>query len=254
MRNSKHGLKALVLSMMAALGVMAFAATAQAQHSTELHALALHAATLNTNPLSDGGSAGTFSINLSGVLLAELAAKQISETGELLVAARNLVVRCTGFSLGAGSHLNTTTDAKVNATFTGCVSLSHDTLEPLSGCEFKELGTIKAEALVLAKLHGGQLYILFEPVEKEGEDTFSVPSYKGGQGCVLPLNNPITGSLVARVDAEEAVKQLVLFDEAIQLLLGDVLKYGSALQTAYVKGHAEVELVGVHKEDTLGVH
>ncbi|HWL48865.1 MAG TPA: hypothetical protein VNT92_03240 [Acidimicrobiia bacterium] len=253
MRNSKHGLKALALAMMAAaLGTMAFVASAQAQTHTEtLHALTLHAATLNPNPLTNGGTLGEFKIGLGAALLAAIAAEQLGE-GELLVAARDLVIKCKELHLGAGSHINNSTDAKVVVEFLGCLAFSHSTLAHLTGCVTKELGTIKASALALPILHGGQLFVLFEPLEGT---QFAVVSFKPNVGCVLPLNNPVTGAVVARVDQLEAVVQLLLFDEAIQLLNGDVLKYGGLANTAYLKGHVNVALTGApHENLKLGVH
>ncbi len=80
MRNSKHGLKALVMGIMVVLGAMALAAGAQAQghHFELLHKELLHAGsllthtelltkeanhnksggTLNPTPLTDGGTLG----------------------------------------------------------------------------------------------------------------------------------------------------------------------------------------------------
>ncbi|HWL48864.1 MAG TPA: hypothetical protein VNT92_03235 [Acidimicrobiia bacterium] len=254
MRNSKHGLKALVLAMMAAvLGTTAFVASAQAQtHTEKLHALTLHAATLNPNQLSSPStnSAGTFTIDLGSALLAELVARQVGEA-ELLVAARGLIMKCIELHLVPGSHINSSTDATATVEFLGCLPFSHSTLSALPGCGTKELGTIKAAFLILPILHGGQLFVLFEPVA--GQSTFTI-TVKPNLGCVLPLNSPIGGAISARVASLEAVTQLLLFDEAIQLLIGDVLKYGALSNTAYIKGHVDVELAGPHEGLKLRVH
>jgi hypothetical protein len=257
MRNSKHGFKALVLAMMAALGVMAFSAVgAQAQShellllakTHELHLLVLDDET-NPNPLpkpSETNSPGTFTVDGNVPAGQGLKGKQLGN-GYLLVAARDLKIECTGGTVTA-ANVNNSTDAKATVTFTGCVANNHAGT-PLKDCLFKELETIKASALALPILHGGQKYVLFEPLEGEN---FTTVSFKEGTVCTLPLNNPVKGSVVAKVDALEGTVQTLLFNEAIQLLVGDVLKYGALANTSYVNGHADVEVEGVEKE--LGVH
>ncbi|HWN08233.1 MAG TPA: hypothetical protein VNO50_02995 [Pyrinomonadaceae bacterium] len=246
MRNSKHGLKALVLTVMAALGMMAFFAVgAQAQH--ELHLLVLADET-NPNPLTNGGTLGDYLINLAAALLATLTGFQ-ENPGYLLVAARDLKIECATGDVNS-AKIHGLTDALATVTFLNCVANNHKG-EPLAGCQFKELKTIKASALVLPVSHGGQSYLLFEPLEGE---IFTTVSFKPNVGCILPLNNPVKGAVVAKVDALDADVQTILFNSAIQLLLGDVLKYGSLSNTSYVNGHATVELDGEHAPYKLGVH
>ncbi len=71
MRNSKHGLKAFVLGIVVVMVAMAFAASAQAQTHVELlSAHAAHSASggpLNPTPLTNGGTLGTFSVNLAAI-------------------------------------------------------------------------------------------------------------------------------------------------------------------------------------------
>ena len=245
MRNSKHGLKAFVLAIMAALGMMAFsAAGAQAQH--ELHLLILAGET-NPNPLTNGGTLGTYLIELGEALLAIVTGE--AEPGYLLVAARDLKIECTTGHVNTGK-IDSLTDALAVVTFLGCVANNHAGV-PIEGCEFKELGTIKASALVLPVLHNNISYLLFEPLEGT---QFANVSFKANQGCVLPLNNPVTGAVVAKVDALDAVVQNILFNEPTQLLLGDVLRYGALANTSYINGHGTIELDGEHAGDKLGIH
>jgi hypothetical protein len=238
MRNSKHGLKALVLTMMAALGVMAFSAVgAQAA-------------------LPGDSSVGEFLINLAavGALKASVTGSQLGN-GYLLVATRDLKIECTGLDV-VGGVINSSTDAFVEVLFLGCLANNHKG-EMLEGCEFKVLKDITADALVLPILHNGENFLLFEPLDNKvfpEPDVFTVVSFKPGIGCVLPLNNPVTGSVVAKVDQLEAEKPEILFSEAIQLLSGDVLQYGTAAQTSYVNGTADLELTGTHKGLKLGIH
>jgi hypothetical protein len=262
MRNSKHGLKALGLAVMATvLGTMAFATAAQAQHAHELslHELSLlatdhtlHLLVLadetNPNPLSAPGTAGSFLVNLATALLATITGEQLGK-GYLLVASRDLKIECGELEINSGKISNTT-DGAAEVTFKKCVANNHKG-EPLKDCLFKELETIKASALVLPISHAGQSYVLFEPLT--GTE-FANVKFKPETTCTLPLNNPVTGSVVAKVDALDAVTQTILFNEAVQLLNGDVLKYGVLANTAYVNGHVDLKLSGAHTGQKLGVH
>ncbi|HWN10399.1 MAG TPA: hypothetical protein VNO50_14230 [Pyrinomonadaceae bacterium] len=250
MRNSKHGLKALVLAIMAALGMMAFGAISASAEEPKLHEhkLVLEAGT----PLPLASAAGTFLYNLAdpAVLVGEekstaITGKQLV-AGYLLVAARDLKIECTELDVNEGV-LNSTTDGKAKVLFLGCVANNHKG-EPLANCEFKELKSVSASALVLPILHNGARYLLFEPLEGT---QFANVSFK--QNCILPLNNPVTGSVVAQVEGAnlDATVQTIAFSEAIQLLSGDVLKYGALSNTSYVNGKAHLEGALGAK---LGVH
>jgi hypothetical protein len=256
MSNSKHGLKALLLATMAAvLGTMALAAVgAQGQTHTELLAThAKHEASLNPSPLSSPttNTPGLFLFSGGTVLLATVAVSQIG-TGILLVAGRSLEIRCTALNLNSGK-IHTSTDGAGEATFTGCKAFDHKALTELKECKFVELETIKAKALVLPIRHGGENFILFEPLE--GAKNFTIISFKEGTECPLPLNNPVTGSISALVDPETAEKlprRLILFSEGIQLLTGDKLAFGGF--PSYIKAHGEIQLDGPHAGEKLDIH
>ena len=248
-----HGLKVLGLALLCALGAMALAAGAQAQTHTEL--LTAHAdhnksgGTLNPSPLTNGGTVGKFSLNLGEITLSvPITATQIG-TGVLLVAGRSIEVRCTGLTL-TGAAINNNTDASGAATFTGCKTFDHKALTEIATCLLKELEKITAQALVLPILHGGELFILFEPLNLVGT-TFATISYKPGIGCTLPLNNPVTGSVVALVSELEGEVLGIKFSEGIQLLLGDSLAFGGFASYITAEGtveptEAEHKKIGVH--------
>jgi hypothetical protein len=283
MRNSKHGLKALVLGIMVILGAMALAAGAQAQetHVEKLHVetienthiALLHTATLithaelltkeanhnasggtlNPSPLAEPktNSPGTFLISLAPVpagLNATVVATQIG-IGSILVAGRSLEIRCAKLEL-IGAKINTTDDASGEVKFTGCKSFDHKTLTELTTCLLKELETIKATALVLPILHNGEPFLLFEP--QVAGTPFTIVKYKAGIGCVLPLENPVTGSVSALVELLDAVRQLILFSTGIQLLTGDKLAFGGF--PSYITALDKFELSGPHAGQKLGIH
>lgn len=253
MRSQKHGLKALVLGIVVVLGVAVFAAGAQGQtHNELLSAHATHNASggvLNPSPLANGGTLGDFLINLGEInLTVNIAASQVG-TGVLLIAGRSVEVRCTGLALNSGT-INNLIDASGEAVFTGCKKFDHKTLNELTSCVLKTLGTITAKFLALPVTHGGEAFILFEP-QNAGE-AFATISVKSGIGCILPLNSPVTGSVVALVDALDAVTQVIKFSPGIQLLVGDSLSVGGF--PAYLTGEFTVEASAPHTGQKLGVH
>lgn len=190
---------------------------------------------------------GQFLINLGAALLATIQATGIGNFS-LLVAARDYEFRCTSFVINEGK-IESSTDGKGKLTSMGCKSFSLSTGAALP-CDLKTLETITASALVLPVLHGGQAFLLFEP--QTGSTSFTIISYKSGGECPLPLNNPVTGSLTALMDALDAVEQTILFSPAIQLLTGDKLAFGGF--PAYVHREVKASLTGVHAGQKLGVH
>ena len=233
MRNSKHGHRALILAIMTALGMMAF--TAAGAQATELPGL------------STLGSI-TIGPELKEASLHNVTGRQIN-AGSLLVKNRDLKIECQSLHVEEGK-INSKTDGAGKVTFLKCLSFSLSTGTHLKDCQFKTLETITASALILPILHNNLTYLLFEPLVPG--TPFTTVSYKEGTPCTLPLNNPVTGSVTALVDALEAVKQLILFSEAIQLLTGDKLAFGG--NPAYIDGHAEIELLAPDAGQELGIH
>ena len=246
MRNSKFGLKAFGLVIMAALGLMAFTAVAaQAEN------------------LSGGGVAGKFKVLGSESLLAKATGLQ-ENVGILLVPARNLEIRCAGGHLREGSEIINGNEGLVVLEFLECLSFVHTTGEHMGNCIIEDVPgsgdrVILATARLLPKLHEGQLYVLAE-VDSPSSTVFAFIKYKSGTGCVLPLSNEVKGSVVGQLtDANagaEAVQHLVTFSEAIQKLfqsggVGDKLTFGAF--ESYINGSATVELTGVHTGCTFSV-
>ena len=228
MRSAKHGIRVLGLAVLALLGVGLSGAQAA---------------------LPGESTVGTFLANL-GVPTGHVFTGEQLGNSYLLVQARNLKIECTGLDVNEGV-LNNSTDGKVTVSFLGCLANNHKG-EMIENCEFKELKTIKVSALLLPILHGEKRFVLFEPLEGT---QLAVVSFKPNQGCVLPLNNPVTGAVVAEVEPElklEGEQLTLLFSELIQFLSGDVLKYGSLSNTSYLNGTADIELAGFNIK--LGVH
>ncbi|HWM55169.1 MAG TPA: hypothetical protein VNO20_07265 [Solirubrobacterales bacterium] len=228
MRSAKHGMRTLGLAILVVTGVMAVGATgAQGQ-------------------LPGESKSGTYLVNLAPALLAIIEAKQIGITS-FLVPARSFEIKCTAFHIEG--KISTSTDAEGKLVSLGCLSFDLMSGEILP-CDMKTLGTVTAKVLVLPILHSGEPFLLFEPLP--GETNFTTVAFKGGTECTLPLNNAINGSISAKVDELDAVEQLILYSEEIQLLTGDKLAFG--LNQAYIDRHAIGFLVGSHEGQKIGVH
>ena len=229
MRSAKHGLRALGLAVLAVMGMMAFtAAGAQAA-------------------LPGESTLGTFLINLGNALLATITGELLG-TLSLLVAARDLKIKCTSLDVEEGK-INSSTDAQAKLVLLGCLSFKHSDVH-WPECQLKTLETIRLETLIKPILHGGLTYVLFEPIPPA--TILGVVSYKSGTPCLLPLNNPLTGSVAALVKSLDAVTQSLLFSETIQLLTGDALAFGGF--PAYLNAEADMRLAGVHEGQKLGIH
>lgn len=194
---------------------------------------------------------GTFKVNGNPLLPANATGIQ-NGAGSLLVPARNLKLKCETSHVTEGAIISAT-NASAKVTFLECVSLDLKTGVPLP-CETAGLKTISAKAIFLPILHGpadGELtYVLAEPQVAGGN--FTVVEYKEGTECPLPLKNPVTGSVTAEVSELEGKSPTLLFNPEIQLLTGDVLRYGGF--PSYIHGSAKVELTTPHAGQNLGIH
>ena len=240
MRNSKFGLRAFGLALMAALGLMAFSAVAaQAEN------------------LSDGGKAAKFLVGGSAALSvgATFSAEQVG-TGTLLVPGRVDILCTKGTTSG---EVKNETDASGNAEFTGCTAWQPVTVLGAShvtkaACTVKE--PIKAEGLALPKKHEGNSYILLE--QKEGSALFTTIFLEGAE-CPLTKENKVTGSVVGLIDKNGTTEPTLLFSHEIQKLfqtsatLGDHLKFGAF--ESYIDAEAKGKITGPAPDvgQTLGV-
>ncbi len=240
MKNSKFGLRAFGLALMAALSLMAFSAVAaQAEN------------------LSDGGKAAKFLVGKSAALAVgkTFEGNQVG-TGTLLIPGR-VDILCQNGTAITGA-INSETDASGTATFTGCTAWSPVTIlgnphVTKVACTVKE--PIVAGGLALPKLHEGAPYILLEP--KEGSASFTTIFLEGPE-CPLTKENKLTGSVVGQIDKNDTVEPLLLFNHTIQKLfqtsatLGDHLKFGAF--EAYIDAEAHVKIIiASHIGQTVGV-
>lgn len=237
MKHRTHGARLLGLVVAAALGAMAFAASAQA-----------------VNP--------GFLIAKKAALAATFSGEIVSGTiSTMLVPGLNFQLSCTGATADEGV-INTSTDAKATFLYTGCTTLDLTTKAEIE-CEVVE--PIKSEALILpAELTDGSPAVLFEKLKalirltKKGDLT---------KPCILPEDNTATGEIcykiipatndmtVVLVEASATCKNRStlegLNNEVTSGGVPDLEKYGG--QDALFDNQFKLALTGAHKGLTLGV-
>ena len=216
MSNSKRGLKALGLSLLAAMGLMAFlAAGAQATWDVQLKEIEKTA-------------------KFDGKFVA-------GQEGLLLVPEQNLVIHCSGFTVEDGLILALPgLDAHADISYTGCKTLVKGVEN--TGCVPVIL---PVKALLKQILHNGEVYILASP----RETNFTVIHYNEDT-CALPILPAVTGSVVFECYQGALVLDTCAKDKITHtirpatpaLFAGDTLKYG--LNAAEIHGEAEILLTG----------
>jgi hypothetical protein len=239
MEHRKQGARLLGLLVVMALGVMTFAASAQAVAPGFL---------INKKPV--------------GALLATGVAVQVG-VSTMLVPGLNFELNCTTFTVDQGV-LESNTDAFVSGLNTGCTLLSISKLPEEIDCHVEE--PIKSEALLLpAELTNGEPAVLLENIK--GSVVLHLkgtPALKE-KPCVLPLTNMVTGDTCAAIANNDTAKPLVFTNASVECkvktalnggtegsgTVKDILKYGA--QTVTVDGTAHLSLTGAHAGLALGV-
>ena len=226
----KHGLKALGLCLVAALGLMAFAASAA-----------------QAVPVKDGGW-------LVGTAGTELAANETATgawdvQGPLLVAAKNLSLNCTEVEVvnGVLLPLNAAHESIGHATllFKQCTALNKTTGAELPCHVLLPGGAgggvlhITANVLFVVVLEAGEAFVLAYPTAGLTEP-FTEVLFTGAT-CPLPELTPIKGTLLLALTAGLNNPQLaVAATPALQTKFGDELKFGA--NPAILDGSANISL------------
>jgi hypothetical protein len=242
MKHRKHGTRLLGLLAVAALGVLAFTASAEAVAPGFL-----------INKKAVGGLLATAEGVLEGV-------------STMLVPGLNFQLRCRTLTTNLGA-IESNTDVKAVLLFGGCTALSITKFPEEIHCHVAE--PLTAETLILpAELKKPTLdapAVLAEKVK--GLVKLHLPEASlGVTPCVLPLDNTITGEVCFEIKnaTNDTVEPLVYTDASVECLeravlegstegsgVKDVLKYGA--QTMTLDGAAKLFLTGAHKGLTLGV-
>jgi len=202
MSQGRHGIKILGLSLLAALGLMAFAASAQAGEWL-----------INTGV---GGTHKTFTEHgiASETVLGTVAA------GKLLVPSLSLTVLCTGGTFTGTILLGGTAHASV--LFSGCEAEGIPVCKPFETTAKMETnltadkGFISASGLGELLLMGGKHYLLVSSTEAAPFTKIEWPKI-----CALTLLNKVFGNYVFELPT---ALQLGLVDQTIVPLLEEVMK------------------------------
>jgi hypothetical protein len=237
----KHMLRALGLSLIAALGLMAFSA-ANALAAGEI--------------LVEGSAALATGRTATG--------KQEGE-GTLKVPALNIEIVCKKLTAGAGTKIISGPLGTLLAEvlYEECVvwSIKKESLElieVLTTCQILASGATKTKGDITAVgtgsvvLHNiNEVYLLAEGETVGGvKQPFATVEFTKGIGCPLATPVKIIGSAVFKHitgnlnTGAAVVEPLIESSEAIQKLLGDKLLYG--VNEAFIKGSALLALTGTH--------
>jgi hypothetical protein len=269
----KYGLKILGLALMAAVGLMAFSATAALAVSLEL----------GDKFYSNNEAAGKFLVNSgtvspTGATTQAVAGKQIG-AGRLLIPGKAAELNCLKGEITTATVDNeyenfVTAKKEAFGHGSGTILFKECTTEQIKEDELTGVkltkcvpnfattpGEITANVLLLAKKHEKLTYLLAVPkvtsaaTAKANEElTSSFANIKfNEETCALPPNVNVTGSLVTKAPVADAVKPVleikswelvagVVKPSAEQVLLGAKLKFGA--NEAFVEAKAEAELVG----------
>jgi len=242
MNYRKQGLRALGLSFVAVLGLMAFMASGAQANFQYL---------LTVNGVIDDvpDNLPTVSAHSEGVLL---------------VPGKNLEIKCPTVESDPSAPvllLASSTVAHGHLIFSGCKTFTISPLteqtkcKPWSPGQVKESGIILAGGLAELVLHptpNSKSYVLFKPLVVGGV-TQPFTTIELPETCALAETSKVTGSLVAECGelvagafsggncATHRVKQL-LRSVTAGLFPADVLKFGA--NEAFIDGIAAVELGG----------
>jgi hypothetical protein len=238
MTHRKQGLGLLGLLLAAALGIMAFAASAQA-----------------VTPL--------FSINGAAALHATASGNQ-EETGTLLVPNSNLSLTCAEFEVLEGLVAAGGASGKAKLLYKGCTAGEHKAAGSLP-CHVSDVAGGKPEllhvtasaTLLPVELADGGFGVLAEGVVVQ-------VNFLSGTGCPLPLKNVVKGEVCFRVTAgNNTTEPLIKSSKTIQAecpevklegtgsVAKDVLLFGA--NEAFVEGKALLKLTTAHTGQKLGV-
>jgi hypothetical protein len=241
MKGRKRAARLLGLLAVAALGAMAFAASAQAAAPGFL---------INKKPV--------------GALLAKATGVQ-EGVGTMRVPTLNFELNCTAFTVDEGA-IESNTDAKFILLYTGCTTLSISKLPEELHCHVQE--PIKVEALLLpAELTNDEQAVLAEKIKALVLLHLKGTSKLQELPCALPLDSTIKGEVCFAITNNDTSLPLVLAHptivqckerpslEALTEVFGggvkDALVYG--IQPATLEAAALLSLTGAHNGVPLGV-
>ena len=223
MSNTKRGLRALGLSLLAATGLMVFMAAA--------------------------ASAASFDVNGKSGLHAT-AVGSLKEEGLLKVAAQKILIHCATATVTEGLIYTDGTKAHATINYSGCKTLVEE--KENEKC-LPNILPVKVKILPIT--HSGKSYLLVEPLE--AGKPFTTIHYNEEE-CALPELPSVTGSVVFECEngslTQESCSTLkvnrLIRPAPAALFPSDTLQYGLNPATLE-KGEAELVATGPHAGQTI---
>ncbi|HXS33589.1 MAG TPA: hypothetical protein VN758_07455 [Solirubrobacterales bacterium] len=242
---SKNLIKALGLSLMAALGLFAFTATG--------------ASAANLTPATHVH--GKILVLGSEHLLANFTGH--AALGQLLVPTLGVEIHCKLASIEGVLLSGLKGEALATVLFEDCkvYEWNGTTLGGQLPCNISNGGAnhhITAKAILLVVTHEGKLYIVAEPDVAEplkAGEPFVEIKYESGKGCPIPLSQKVTGSYAFEITGllhPITTLNITPGNAALQTLLGTGLFYGVSAATLD-PGAATIALSGIHLGCTWGI-
>lgn len=239
--HSKYIFKAIGLSLMAALGLMAFIASSASAENLTLASLKHGTILVLGNEDTKAEVSGTLGL------------------GQLLVPSLGVEIHCEKGSVVSASLINPLGgEALGSFLFENCKLFPIDltgkltSTEPLP-CVISNGGAnhhITATVTILVITHEGVLYLVADPDPLTSP--FTEIKYESGKGCPIPLTQKITGTYAFEVtQAHEKVLTITAGLKPLQELLGTKLLYGT--NEGIIHGSGTAFLIGASKECTWGV-
>ena len=271
-----YGLKAIGLSLMAVIGLMALTATAQAAEELTLKSRHLGILLNSGTVLSAGTTTGVTGKQVGTVILkvpgknSEIRCERGAITEASVENETDTKKNPEGEELTEASESKLAAMGKGKVEFSKCKVFAESTGTELVACtkafnknnaEFKEVEGVReaapsAKVLILTFLHSHQSTTAGEVLEHDISIVRLTPLGGGtlftklifGETCSLPENVEVKGSVATEIPTTDAVKQKVNFDgasatgKAVAKDAKTKLSFGA--NEAFLKGEIELELAG----------
>ncbi len=210
----RNGLRALGLSILAALGLMAFTASA-------------------------AQAGGGVWLDLTGALPTPITGEQTGTENRLLILGLNILLKCEEVEVVGTTEIEANGHGKGELSFAGCyftdLSLNKNTI-----CNVEVLN---AQVLALLVKHNSHGYVLFSPVAPATTFTQAHATSTPGNECLLPKLPVVKGSVVAKIATNpgtHAASHSLTTVGTLTLFTSDKLFYGA--NEAHLEVNAEVSL------------
>jgi hypothetical protein len=201
--------------------------------------------------LPGDSTAGEFKVlgnSFTATLLVTFKGEQDGDFTVFLIPNAGIEIYC-GAGITEEGKLLSSNEGLVKFLYGACDVYEHNGAAKVP-CEIIPNKQFGLKAKFLPILHGGKLFVLFEP---DGGSTFGDVTFKNNGLCPLELLYSISGSFSAEVESGEKVVRLLELTEKIQKLTGDVAKFGAYEMFFKFPSGWIFELTGLHLDCQWGI-